>query len=115
LSNVAILVALSAMSPVLVCLSDSINYTRVKNKMRKNNNFIPLTTQVPPKTFVAIQRIARNNGLSESAYVRRLLVNTSEIAAEIVCDDEVVNLSHSKRRRPKKKPSKSWIKKLLGR
>lgn len=83
--------------------------------MRKNNNFIPLTTQVPPKTFVAIQRVAKSNGLSESAYVRRLLVNTSEIAAEIVCDAEVINLSHSKRRRTKKKPSKSLIKKLLGR
>lgn len=83
--------------------------------MRKNNNFIPLTTQVPPKTFVAIHRLARNNGLSESAYVRGLLIRLPEITAEIVCDTEVANLSHSKRRRPKKKPSKSWIKKLLGR
>lgn len=81
--------------------------------MRKNNNYISLTTRLPAKTFLAITKLASDSRKTESAYLRDLLLGNSSISEVEVTGDEVEQFMLTIRRRTKKS-RKSWIKRIFG-
>lgn len=82
--------------------------------MKKNNNYISLTTRLPAKTFIAISKLASNNKTSESAFLRNLLTGNSSITSVEVSSDEIEQFMLTLRKRTKKS-RKSWIKRIFGR
>jgi hypothetical protein len=81
--------------------------------MRKNNNYISLSTKVPPKTFIAISKLSKSHNLTESEYLRQMLLSQPCISKVEVSADEIQELSLTIRKRTKKS-RKSWIKRIFG-
>lgn len=81
--------------------------------MRKNNNYISLSTKVPPKTFIAISKLSKSHNLTESEYLRQMLLSQPCISKVEVSADEIQELSLTVRKSTKKS-RKSWIKRIFG-
>jgi hypothetical protein len=92
---------------------DIINSTKEGRAMRKNNNFVSLTTRVPPKTFLAISKLSKEHSLTESAYLRQMLLSQPCISKIDISANEVEELMLTLRKRTKKS-RKSWIKRIFG-
>lgn len=81
--------------------------------MRKNNNFVSLTTRVPPKIFLAVSKLSKDHSLTESAYLRQMLMSQPCVSKVDVSSDEIEELMLTLRKRTKKS-RKSWIKRIFG-
>lgn len=81
--------------------------------MRKNNNYISLSTKVPAKTFVAISKLSKSHNLTESEYLRQMLLSQPCVSKVEVSADEIQELELTVRKRTKKS-RKSWIKRIFG-
>lgn len=82
--------------------------------MRKNNNYVSLTTRLPAKTFIAISKLASQSKMTESAFLREMLTGNSSVTSIYVSTDEIEKFMLTLRKRTKKS-RKSWIKRIFGR